>query len=233
MSVKVKYLEAVREEKRVRKIVEKKKKKLEKLKKKYNKLLMVFFRCSLMLSRKKLSLVCKKIENEIWELETFIKLLNRKLERCKKRRMVEENPSEYINEQTSFMVEKLKEFVFKNEEILIIKEKIPMLIVQKERYYNDFVEISDWVPTGIVMIKCESLKIAESKDFFFRCKLFYEYVDNSLPIAIMKVAHTSWFENYIQLFYEALREKIEETFKEHPNFGVKFTDMTHFTLELR
>lgn len=48
-----------------------------------------------------------------------------------------------------------------------------------------------------------------------------------------KTHYTKWFANYLKLFYTVLRTKIEEAFKEHPNFSVKFTDNTHFTIELR
>ena len=136
-----------------------------------------------------------------------------------------------MEEQSKNMAQQLKEYLGEHEEELGIAFTNVMTIkAQMEKVpdrYGDY-----WIPTGNILIADKAKNtIAESSGFYIKKELYEfkrdDWYDN------VSIYRTEWFNGYLQIFYQTLCRKIMETFKDHPNFSVIFTDNTHFTIELR
>lgn len=237
MSVKEEYEALLKEVEEMRKEINSNDKVLKRREQEYNRLeekKKQLSERSSELAKRLLQEVSREIfekEKTIRDLKNCLDGLKRKLEKAEQRiDELKENPSEYEEEQAKIMAQQLKKYVNEHEIEFgsdIIKKMVnyPNMRSIPDRY-GDY-----YIPDGNVVISIDSKIIVKSDDFYFEQALDTRkrdpYYDN------MIVNETEWFANYLKLFYEALRTKIEEAFKEHPNFNVKFTDDTHFTIELR
>lgn len=237
MSVKTEYEKLLEEEKRLRRFVEKASEDFTAREQYYHQMVekreQILKKSSGLAKR-----VLAKVEEYIVTAERAMKKaqktlqgLNKKLENVLRReRECEENPIEYIEEHTPIMVQKLKEYVEEHEIDLGINIKSEMEICPKMISVTD--DLGEYnKPDGNVVISMGAIIISESNEFYFKNKIVFIAKDTRSKKMI--IMNTEWFEKYLQLFHKALRIKIEEAFENHPNFKVKFTDDTHFTIELR
>ena len=173
-----------------------------------------------------------KVEDEKKKIQETIQKLEEELESVQKRvKELEDNPQEYVEEQAKNMAKQLKEYVGEHEEELGIAFTSVMTIkAQKEEVPDSYGAY--WIPTGNVLIADKTKNtIAESNEFYMTEEL-YEFKRDDWYNNV-SIYRTEWFSRYLKLFYQVLRREIEEAFENHPNFKVKFTDDTHFTIELR
>ncbi len=249
MSVKNEYYSFIRRERSLRRRLERKKVRFEKIEKLYLELLakqVALKKCYAQITTEALETISRRVEKvrvPYYEAKKEYEDLLMELENCIKGRESLEEPSKYIEEQARMMVEKLRKFVDENQQQLAINVKSGIAFRYKTRTIsipcenplnNMEYDIEYYaVPNGIIEIRCGARVIATSKDFFFQRKMYYVE-----PIIIKdcntnEVYRTAWFKEFIERFYSALQNNIEEAFRENPNFCVKFTDKAHFTIELR
>lgn len=173
-----------------------------------------------------------KAEVEKKEALEALQKLRDELESIQKRvRELEDNPQEYVEEQAKNMAQQLKEYVGEHEEELGIAFTSVMTIkAQMEKEpdrYGDY-----WIPTGNVLITDKTKNTIACSSEFYMTEELYEFKRDDWYNNV-SIYSTEWFSRYLKLFYQVLRREIEEAFENHPNFKVKFTDNTHFTIELR
>ena len=238
MSVKTEYEALLTKAEELRKDIDDEDRVLNYRKQEHSKLVekrKQFLKHSSYLAQRLFQDACKKIlskEKEIRDIEKSLEGRRKELENIEKRiRELEEKPSAYIEEQTQIMTEELRKYIDDKElvlgraitSIMLIHPKMTLVSDRRGSYY---------IPDGNVFISIESLYIIGTNDFYFKQQLYTE--TRCEPYDNVVVNETKLFKNYLRLFYKTLRIKIEEAFKEHPNFRVNFTDnMTHFTIELR
>lgn len=144
---------------------------------------------------------------------------------------LEDDPSEYIEEQAKIMAQDLKEYVDEFE-FDFGSAIISKITIGPEMIFDKNISSGLYVPNGNVTISIDEISLVTSEQPYPFSEPMYRLKKNSWNS--ISVQYTDWFKDfYLQLFYKELRTKIEEAFKDHPNFSVKFTDETHFNIELR
>ena len=184
------------------------------------------------LAKELLSDICK----EIRELEMKIQFTKKKLSRIqgtlqdyeKQIKELEKDLKMYIEEQSTFLVDVLKNYISNNELVLGRNIETWFCIEYEEKQLNETKRKVSY-PTGIVKIKLGNETIAETKEFYFT-DLLYK-VDNK--DTFVSVEYTEWFKKYMEIFDKKIKEKFAESFKDNQNFKVTFTSIGQLILELK
>lgn len=240
MSVKANYQNLQEKRETIRRNIREYEEKLKQYKQNHGELLKKreeFLQRSSQLAKKLQCRICEeicKIEREIQEVTENLNKIREELKYCEEMiDKLEKEPTEYIAEQTDFLVKGLLGFISENELKLGTNIKTCFYICYEKKNVDDCRGVF-CCPTGIVEIDWEKGMVVKSKDFYFNNSLYTKIYAQDDGRVIVK--NTEWFNWYMELFNEKLRRKIDEAFKEHPNFKVNFTGkekFAQFTIELR
>lgn len=237
MSVKTTYENLIVQKNEIRGKIEYFQNKLEEVRIEYQKLLEKKAELSKRTSELAKSLLAK-VPEQIEQMDEDMAIYRKKIEVLQEclitiEESMEKCPKDYIQEQSTHMIQEFLDYVSENEvELGSNLQTIFCICIGEKKMHSPYGEYV--APTGNIKIKNGENIVTISTDFYMEKELYTVELSNGYDSNY--VLYTSWFINYVAEFMQALQEKLMNAFKEHPNFKIDFSSFKEndqFTLELK
>ena len=184
-------------------------------------------RCSSELAKTAINTLNQELRStnkEIYKRKVEIVELSSELESVQSNiQKLSNNPSKPEAEQAERMAQELKAYVDSHE--MEFGREVSTKLAICQRVFGNI-----YVPDGSIIISLLGKTTLVSSDPFYIGQPLYIRKASGFGNTFIQI--TEWFETFFKYFLKVLRSKIEEVFRNDPNFSITFTDDQHFNIEL-